>query len=405
MTHHPYWVNVAQGVAVGYRRGPKASTWHARFREAGTRYKFQDMGAADDFQDANGETVLTYFQACDKARALAKERDRRRGIGIVDEITVEAAAKHYMTWFIAHRKGITTTQHIIDAFILPAFGTRKVSSLKKKEITDWRDRLAAAPARKRTKVGKAQASRAAPKTEDERRARRATVNRTLSVFKAVLNKAGDDELVSPRGPWVDAKPFKLADQPVERFLTAAEAERLVNACQDDFRTLVHGALFTGCRYAELGSLLVADVTITEKEGRVLIRESKSGKPRHIPLSPEGREFFEQAIAGKAGDSRVFNRKGGGAWGRNHGVRPLAAACDVAKIKPPISFHELRHTYASLLAQAGADLLTISKLLGHADTRITARHYAHLCDQTLANAVDSLLPSFGFKKNKDVTAIE
>jgi len=76
----------------------------------------------------------------------------------------------------------------------------------------------------------------------------------------------------------------------------------------------------------------------------------------------------------------------------------------AKIAPAVSFHELRHTYASLLAQAGADLLTISKLLGHADTRITARHYAHLCDKTLANTVDKLLPNFGFKPDEKVTDI-
>jgi site-specific recombinase XerD len=55
----------------------------------------------------------------------------------------------------------------------------------------------------------------------------------------------------------------------------------------------------------------------------------------------------------------------------------------------------------LLAQAGADLLTISKLLGHADTRVTARHYAHLCDKTLANAVNALLPSFGAREPTNV----
>jgi len=404
MTHHPYWVNVGQGVAVGYRRGPKASTWYARFHEGGTRYRFQDMGTADDFQDANGDTVLTYFQACERARDLSRERDRKRGIGIATEITVKDAADHYMAWFRAHRKGIATAERIINAFVLPTFGDTKVSELKKRAITAWRDRLAAAPARKRTKVGQAQATRAAPQTEDERRARRATVNRTLSVFKAILNKAADDELVPPRGPWADAKPFKLADKPVERFLTAAEAKRLVNACPADFRALVHGALFTGCRYAELGALRVADVSAMAGSARVFVRESKSGKPRHVPLSAEGRDFFAEAILGKTGGDLVFTRSNGGVWGRNHGVRPLAAACTAAKIKPPISFHELRHTYASLLAQAGADLLTISKLLGHADTRITARHYAHLCDKTLSSTVDSLLPSFGFKKARKVVAV-
>lgn len=60
--------------------------------------------------------------------------------------------------------------------------------------------------------------------------------------------------------------------------------------------------------------------------------------------------------------------------------------------------------ASALAQAGADLLTISKLLGHADTRVTSRHYAHLCDRTLANAVNNLLPAFGVVEQSNVAAI-
>ena len=83
---------------------------------------------------------------------------------------------------------------------------------------------------------------------------------------------------------------------------------------------------------------------------------------------------------------------------------MKTACEQAKIDPPIGFHKLRHTYASLLAQAGADLLTISKLLGHADTRITSQHYAHLCDKTLVNAVKTLLPNFGNKNSGKVTSI-
>jgi integrase len=407
MTHHPYWVNVAQGVAVGYRRGPKASTWHVRFHEGlnrtgnGSRYTLRDLGAADDYRDANGETVLTYFQACEKARELAKERDRKLGLGIAEEITVGKAADHYLEWFRAHRKGVDTAERIIEAFIRPAFGDKRVADLKKSAIASWLNGLAAAPARKRTKVGKKQAFRAAPKTEDERRARRATANRTLAVFKAMLNKAADDELIAPRGVWVDVKPFKLADKPVERFLTTAETQRLLNASPVDLRALVRGALLTGCRYSELANMRVADVTIEDNGGRVYVREAKSSKPRFIPLSPEGRSFFGDGIKGKTGNALVFTRADGSQWGRNHSVRPLAAACKSGKIAPGVSFHELRHTYASLLAQGGADLLTISKLLGHADTRITARHYAHLCDKTLANTVDKLLPNFGFKPEDKV----
>jgi integrase len=354
------------------------------------RYEYESLGDADDYTDANGETVLTYYQASEKARAFATRREQQAGIGITQEITVAESVDHYLMWFRAHRKGIATAERIINAFILPAFGEQKVAALRKKPISEWRDKLASTPARKRTRTGRTQAFRAAPQTEDQRRARRATANRILAVLKAILNKAAEDDLTAPRGPWVDVKPFKSVNQPVERFLTEGEAARLLNACPIDFRRLVRGALLTGCRYAELTGLRVADVRLVADLGQVYIREAKSGKSRHIPLSSEGRDFFADQVSGKVGEDFVFEKKNGTPWGRNHASRPLQEACEAAKIQPAVSFHELRHTYASLLAQAGADLLTISKLLGHSDTRITARHYAHLCDQTLANAVENLL---------------
>ena len=66
---------------------------------------------------------------------------------------------------------------------------------------------------------------------------------------------------------------------------------------------------------------------------------------------------------KTGEELVFTKADSTAWGKNQHVRPLLEACKNAKIRPAVAFHELRHTYASHLAQAGVDLLTISKLLG------------------------------------------
>lgn len=111
------------------------------------------------------------------------------------------------------------------------------------------------------------------------------------------------------------------------------------------------------------------------------------------MHPEGLDLFKTCILGKTSKDHAFLRSDGAPWGKNHHVRLLKAACAQSKIEPEIGFHELRHTYASTLAQMGVDLLTISKLLGHADTRITSRHYAHLCDNTLKAAV-AKLPSFG-----------
>lgn len=153
---------------------------------------------------------------------------------------------------------------------------------------------------------------------------------------------------------------------------------------------MRAGLLTGARFGELAGLQAKDVNLDTAQ--VYFSPAKSGRSRYVPLNDEGVTLFQSIVAGKTGDQLLFTKTSGEPWGKNHHVRLLLDACDTAKIKPAISFHELRHTYASHLAQAGVDLLTISKLLGHADTRITSKHYAHLADKTLAAAVTKL-PSF------------
>jgi integrase len=202
--------------------------------------------------------------------------------------------------------------------------------------------------------------------------------------------------------WRKVLPFKNADEARIRFLTDAEAVRLVNACPADLRALVRAALLTGARYGELVALKAQDVDL--RSAKIYLAPAKSGRARHVPLNPEGVTLFRTLATGKTGDALVFSRPNGAAWGKNHHIRPLRDACKAAKIKPGVAFHELRHTYASHLAQAGVDLLTISKLLGHSDTRITSKHYAHLADKTLAAAVTKL-PSFSTRSPSLLTDVQ
>ena len=82
------------------------------------------------------------------------------------------------------------------------------------------------------------------------------------------------------------------------------------------------------------------------------------------------------------------------WGPTHQVRRIAAACKLAKISPPISFHGLRHTHASLAVQSGMALIALARNLGHADTRMVEKHYGHLSDQYMREQVRSFAPAFG-----------
>lgn len=378
---------ITEGVALIYRRTKEGyGTWSARIYREGQAYTLRAIGLADDTVEADGDKVFSFSQAQDRARDIATELERL-GSNASRPITVAQAAARYLEWFRDHRKGVRETEIAIEAHILPHFAEKPIADLTTREIRAWLERLAAQPPRRRTRMGAKQAFGKAPRTSDEKRARKATANRVLAILKAILNRAFHDELVADDLAWRRVRPFENADEPIVRFLTADEAQRLLNACTPDFRPLVAAALFTGARYGEITALKAGAVHLDLES--VYIKPAKSGRGRHVPLSAEGAAFFRTAIAGKTGDELVFTRQNGSPWGRNHHIRPLAAACEAGKVSPAVGFHELRHSYASALAQSGVDLLTISKLLGHADTRITSRHYAHLCDRTLAAAVKKL----------------
>jgi integrase len=158
----------------------------------------------------------------------------------------------------------------------------------------------------------------------------------------------------------------------------------------DFRQLVRAAILTGARYGELTRLRVADIDLAVKT--IHIRESKSGKPRHVPLTAEALQVFCGLVTGRAGTETVFLRADGRAWKMSEQARPLAAACERASIGPPITFHGLRDTFASMLAMNGAPMAVIANVLGHADTRITEKHYAHLAPNYVADTLRAHFPS-------------
>ena len=74
-------------------------------------------------------------------------------------------------------------------------------------------------------------------------------------------------------------------------------------------------------------------------------------------------------------------------------RRMAEANKAAKLSPPATFHDLRRSYGSLLANAGARDAVIAAALGHTDTRMTRRHYGHLLDTAIAKEIGKRLPRF------------
>ncbi len=155
---------------------------------------------------------------------------------------------------------------------------------------------------------------------------------------------------------------------------------------------MQAALETGCRYSELTRLEVHD--LNRDTATVSIRKSKSGKPRHVILTPEGADFFRQHCAGRDGNEIMFRHDDGTRWNKSEQSRPMNEACEHAKITPRVSFHILRHTWASLAVMAGVPLLVVAKNLGHTDTRMVEKHYGHLAPSYIVDAIRAGAPRFG-----------
>ena len=131
-----------------------------------------------------------------------------------------------------------------------------------------------------------------------------------------------------------------------------------------------------------------------------MRESKAGKPRHVYLTDEGRQLFADLTVGKLGNDPIFTRADGGVWRTSHQLRPTLEASHRAKIKPEISFHVLRHTHGSALAMKGVPMGVIAEQLGHADTRMTEKHYAHLAPSYVADTIRAHFPKLGIAEDRD-----
>jgi integrase len=399
----PYYRVLERGLHLGYRRlgGGQAGTWVARHYVGDQQYEVERIGVADDVSDADGVMVLDFWQAQDAARKAMVERVHRAH-GKHGPYTVGRALDDYLAFLARERKTAKSASYGVEALIRPKLGDIEIARLTTERVERWRNEIADTPARIRTRPGLEQVYKPGG-GKDAQRARRATANRQLTVLKAALNKAWRDGKVASNAAWARVAPFRGTDVARARYLSIAEAQRLINACDPDFRLLVRAALETGARLGELVALRVHD--FNRDSGTIGIRDSKSGKPRHIVLTEEGQQFFRQVCVGRPGHAIMLPRADGQPWGPGHQREPMLAANARAQITPPISFHSLRHTWASLAVMNGVPLMVVAKNMGHSSTRMVEMHYGHLAPSYIADAIRAGAPRFGFKPEKKIATLD
>src|SRR5262249_26662444 len=367
----PYYLIVKPGLHLGYKKPLSgAGKWVVRHSLGKHAYAVQRIAIADDHSDADGDAILNFEQAREKVRASTA-----RNLIAVDKpgaVTVADVIAHYLEFLERNRKSTRDARYRANAFIVPKLGTISVYALTTETLRDWITELVSAPARLPTRPGQKQRYRQAANDAETRRRRRATVNRALAVLKAALGFSWRNGLIASKAAWQHVQILDVEAGRM-RCLTADEAVRLLDCCEDDLKHLVAAVLHTGARLSELAQLNVGD--FNPNAGTLAIYPSKSGKPRHIELSDAGLVFFSRICAHRSGIEPVFAKKSKN-WHKSHKSSALAQACARANISPQITFPALRHTYGALSVMAGVPLATIAKNLGHADARMVELHYAH-----------------------------
>ena len=250
----------------------------------------------------------------------------------------------------------------------------------------------------------------------------ATVNRVLTALKACLSKAVEWRILD-RHPLAGLKLASVDCIGRLRFLTPDEETRLLGALQardekrraarehhnvwcrergldpwpqygvytDNLAPLVRLLLHTGLRFGEATALTWADVDLTKKLLAVRGETAKTNRTRYVPLNTTALNTLKTWKPEKvAAGAYVFP-------GRKDGERLVDVKTAWKELlksvrDTPITgfrVHDLRHTFASKLVQAGVDLNTVRELLGHSDIKMTLR-YAHLAPEHRAAAVAKLV---------------
>jgi integrase len=393
----PHWRSISEGLAIGYRKGAKGGTWIARHYSVEHGRRYQSIGTADDVADADGVDVLSFAHAQEAARKWFADLAREDGGGKRSgPFTVKACIDEYLKWLEGHRKDARNSRYRAEALVLPPLGEVDCNKLTTERLEKWLHDLAESPALLRSRKGADKRNiRPLDKNDLEAvRRRKASAMRIWTILKAALNRAWRKGEIASDKAWRRVEPFREVDAARVQYLSMAEAKRLVNACEPDFRKLVQAALVTGARYGELAVLRASD--FNPDAGTVHVRTSKSGKGRHIILSAEGVALFKSLAAGKAGGAILLPKANDSAWGPAHQSRPMEEACERARIVPEVSFHVLRHTCASHAVMNGVPLMVVAKNLGHADTRMVERHYGHLPPSYVADALRAGAPTFGME---------
>jgi integrase len=215
-------------------------------------------------------------------------------------------------------------------------------------------------------------------------------NRVIEVLRKALNLA-------IRWGWIERNPAAGGRRNPEtkrtRYLTRDEIGRLIDALEMHPERGSADALlfmlFTGCRRGEALNAKWEQFNLSSHTWTKPSAETKQRREHRVPYSTTVAEILERRRV-EASGTYIF--PGSLDAPLQEVRRTWKSVCDSAGISE-VRIHDLRHTFASLVASAGQSLLVVGELLGHSTAQTTKR-YAHLYDDSLRTAAELVSMSIG-----------
>jgi integrase len=273
----------------------------------------------------------------------------------------------YLPYLKSYRRNMQSDLSFITNHLLPLFGKKHLDEIKQQDVINAQQSM--------RNAGYAPG----------------TANKYVVQIRYMYNVAKENKIPgSEHNPAAGVKQYQVNGR--ERFLTQEETRRLIAAVgksnNRQLKYIIPLLLMLGCRKSEL---LNAKWENFDREKCIwTIPLSKSGKLRYVPLSQAVLALLDKLPRWSSCPYLIPNPHTGLPFTDIH--EPWHTACKRAGLKD-VRIHDLRHTFASNLVNAGHSLFVVSKALGHSTTRMSER-YAHLSDETLLAAANSAANAIG-----------
>ena len=351
-----YWDTVTTGFVLEVR-STGGRTYYLRYFDQNNRQRQLKIGRWED---------ITFAQAQKQAKRLrsevvlngnpAERKATKKAIPTYGQL-----AQQHIDHAKTYQKRPENTEAVINTHLLPKWGKLRLDEINQQEISKWL-------AEKRKEF--------AP----------ATVEKLRMMFGRSFELARQWNIPGAEINPVRAVPRFKFDNARERYLTKDEAQRLLKACKASSNpqlwSIVSMLLYTGARKSELLHAKWKHVDLEQRSW--LIPDSKTGKARRVPLATAAVDVINGLVQIPGCPWLLPNPET---------LKPynsIKRAWDTARMEAKLSglrIHDLRHSAASFMANAGTDLFAIGRILGHADHQSTMR-YSHLANDTLLAAVEA-----------------